>query len=57
VWEVVDCIQLVQDMDQWRDLLNTVMNLRAPKHAGNFLSRWVTIRFWRRTLLHGVSYV
>jgi hypothetical protein len=28
VWEVVDWIQLAQDRDQWRDLVNTVMNLR-----------------------------
>jgi hypothetical protein len=30
VWDGVDCIDLAQDRDQWRDLVNTVMNLRVP---------------------------
>jgi hypothetical protein len=29
-WDGVDCIDLAQDRDQWRDLVNTVMNLRVP---------------------------
>jgi hypothetical protein len=28
--EVVDWNLLVQDRDRWRDLVNTVMNLRVP---------------------------
>jgi hypothetical protein len=36
-WEVVDWIHLAQDRDQWRALVNMVMNLQAPKKAGNFL--------------------
>jgi hypothetical protein len=31
VWEGVDWMHLVQDRDQWRALVNTVMNLRAPQ--------------------------
>jgi hypothetical protein len=32
-WGSVDWIQLAQDRDRWRDLVNTVMNLRvlAPR--------------------------
>jgi hypothetical protein len=29
-WEVVDWMYLVQYRDQWRFLVNTVMNLRVP---------------------------
>jgi hypothetical protein len=29
-WDGVDWIELAQDRDQWRALVNTVMNLRAP---------------------------
>jgi hypothetical protein len=30
VWKVVDWMHLAQDRDQWRVLVNTVMNLRVP---------------------------
>jgi hypothetical protein len=29
-WDGVDWIVLAQDRDQWRALMNTVMNLRVP---------------------------
>jgi hypothetical protein len=29
-WDVMDWIDMAQDRDQWRDLVNTVMNLRDP---------------------------
>jgi hypothetical protein len=29
-WNGVDCIDLTQDRDQWRVLVNKVMNLRVP---------------------------
>jgi hypothetical protein len=30
VWGVIDCIDLAQDRDQWRALVNTAMNLWVP---------------------------
>jgi hypothetical protein len=29
-WDGVDLVDLAQDRDQWRALVNTVMNLRFP---------------------------
>jgi hypothetical protein len=34
----VDWIRLAQDRDRWRALANTIMNLRVPENAGNFLA-------------------
>jgi len=44
-WEGVDWIHLVQKRDQWRVLVNAVMNLRVPCKVKNFLA----ISFLRRT--------
>jgi hypothetical protein len=38
VWDGMDWIDLAQDRNQWRALVNTVMNLRVPQNAGKFLS-------------------
>jgi hypothetical protein len=36
-WDGVDWIDMAQDRDQWRALVNTVLNLRVPQNAGKFL--------------------
>jgi hypothetical protein len=37
-WQGMDWMQLAQDRDQWRALMNTVMNHRVPQKAENFLT-------------------
>jgi hypothetical protein len=37
-WEGVDLINLAQDSEKWRALLKTIMNLRVPLKASNFLT-------------------
>jgi hypothetical protein len=29
-WDVVDWMDIAQDRDQWRALVNTILNLRVP---------------------------
>jgi hypothetical protein len=35
-WGDVDWIGLVQDMNRWRVIVNSVLNLRAPRMLGNY---------------------
>jgi hypothetical protein len=35
-WDGMDWIDLAQDRDQWRTLVNTVMNHRFHKTLGSF---------------------
>jgi hypothetical protein len=53
-WEDVDWMHLALDRNQWRALVNTVMNFRIPQKVGNFLTSQVTVSFSIRTLPHTV---
>jgi hypothetical protein len=53
--EGIDWIDLAQDRDKWRALVNAVMYLRVPQNAGNFLSSLGHFSFSGRTPLLGVS--
>jgi hypothetical protein len=47
-WDVVDWIDVAQDVDQWRAVVNTVMNLRVSQNTGKFLSDCTSSGFSRR---------
>jgi hypothetical protein len=55
VCDGMDWIDLVQDRDQWSDLVNTVINFRVPYIAGKFLSSCTTGGFSRRPKLLEIS--
>jgi hypothetical protein len=48
-------IDLAEDRNRWRALVNAAMNLRVPENAKNFLTSSVPVRFSRRSLIHGVK--
>jgi hypothetical protein len=48
----MDWIDLAQDRDQCRALVNMVMNLQVPENAGKFLSGCTFGGFSRRAQLH-----
>jgi hypothetical protein len=48
----MDWIDMAQDRDQWRALMNTIMNLWVPQNAGKFFSRCTIGGFSRRAQLH-----
>jgi hypothetical protein len=54
-WNGIDWIDLAQDRDQWRALVNRIMNRRAPSNVRSFLSSCTTVSFSRREQLHVFS--
>jgi len=51
----MDWIDLAQDSDRWRALVNAVMKLRVLQNSENFLTRSGSIGLSGRALLHGDS--
>jgi hypothetical protein len=54
-WDGMDWIDVAQDRDQWRALVNMVMDLWFPLNTGKFLSSCTTRGFLRRAQLHEVN--
>jgi hypothetical protein len=49
-WDGVDWLDLAQDRDQWRALVNTIMDIRVPQIIGKFFSSSATGGFSRTQL-------
>jgi hypothetical protein len=56
-WGDMHRSHLVQGTDQWRALVNTVMNIWVPQNIGKFLNSRITGGFSRRVQPHGVSWL
>jgi hypothetical protein len=51
----MDWINLAQDKEGWRALVNKVMNLRVPQNVGKLLNSCATGGFSKRAQLHEFS--
>jgi hypothetical protein len=56
-FEGVDWINFPQNRDKWRNVVTTVMTLRAPKNARDLLTSRETVTYSIRTPLYRVSSV
>jgi hypothetical protein len=54
-WGGMDWIDVAQNRDQWRAIVNTAISLRVPYNVGKFLSNCITGGFSRGAQLHGVG--
>jgi hypothetical protein len=54
-WGGIYWIVLTQDTDQWRALVNTIMDFQVPRKGGKFMSSCTTGDLSRRAQVHGVS--
>jgi hypothetical protein len=55
-WDDVDWIGLAQDMNRWRALVNSVLNLRVPWNAGKLSSGLTSTGISSSAQLHTVSW-
>jgi hypothetical protein len=53
-WDGMDWIDVAQDRDWWKAVVNMVMKIRVPQNPGKFLRRCMTGCFSRRAQLHEV---
>jgi hypothetical protein len=56
-WGDMDLIDLSQDMDQWRALVNAAMSLEVLSNVGKFLAGCATGGFSRMAQLRGINSV